>query len=72
METVALRNRLKEYIDHADVSELKILLKIIDTSEEFEPDTPEEYNADIDRAIKDMDNGEFYTQEEAIKRSKNW
>lgn len=72
METLALRNRIKEYIDQAEASELEFFHKIIDGAEEYRPETIGEYNADLDRAIKDMDCGKFYTQEEAIERSKNW
>ncbi len=35
-------------------------------------DTIEEYNADIDAGIKEIESGEFYSQEEAKKIASKW
>ena len=35
-------------------------------------DTVEEYNADIDAGIKEIENGEFYTQDDAKKIANKW
>ena len=35
-------------------------------------DTIEEYNADIDAAIAEIERGEFYTQEEVRKMASKW
>lgn len=35
-------------------------------------DSIEEYNADLDQGIKEIENGEFYTQEEARKIASQW
>ncbi len=35
-------------------------------------DTIEDYNVDIDLGIKEIENGEFHTQEEALKIASQW
>lgn len=35
-------------------------------------DTIEEYNRDLDKAIEEIENGEYYTQEEVEKIASKW
>lgn len=37
-----------------------------------EPDTVAQYNADLDTAIKEIEDGEFYTQKGARKIAQQW
>ena len=48
------------------------LVSTYDDDEVYEPDTLEAYNKDIDQAIKEVENGETYTQEEARKIAEKW
>lgn len=51
------------------IEKIKRLLETINTSKEA---TAAEYNADIDAALKSINDGEYYTQDEAKNLSKKW
>ncbi|MGB5942426.1 MAG: hypothetical protein WBG71_06045 [Leeuwenhoekiella sp.] len=36
------------------------------------PNTAEQYNQDLDNAVREIENGDFYTQEEAKKIADKW
>lgn len=48
------------------------LEKIIKKENLAERETLEDYNKDIDEAIAEIENGDFYTQEEIEKMAKEW
>lgn len=48
------------------------LEKIIKKENLSERETLEDYNKDIDEAIAEIENGDFYTQEEIEKMAKEW
>ncbi|MCZ8227900.1 hypothetical protein [Flavobacterium sp.] len=51
------------------IEKIKRLLETINTSKEA---TAAEYNADIDAALKSINDGAYYTQDEAKNLSKKW
>ncbi len=51
------------------IEKIKRLLETINTSKEA---TTAEYNADIDAALKNINDGAYYTQEDAKNLSKKW
>lgn len=51
------------------IEKIKRLLETINTSKEA---TALEYNADIDAALKNINDGAYYTQEDAKNLSKKW
>jgi hypothetical protein len=53
-------------------SVMEKLEKILKKEQLHDRDTIEEYNKDIDKGIKEIENGEFYTQEEAREKANKW
>lgn len=51
---------------------LDVAKHYVDLKEETIPISIEKYNAEIDEAMKRMDEGEFYTHEEVVEMSKGW
>ena len=52
------------------IEKIKRLLETINTSKETT--TAAEYNADIDAALKSINDGAYYTQEDAKNLAKKW
>ena len=70
-----LRENIVDYIKNkADDRFLRMVNSLASTydDEVDEPDTLEAYNKEIDQAIKEVENGETYTQEEARKIAEKW
>ena len=70
-----LRENIVDYIKNkADDRFLRMVNSLASTydDEVDEPDTLQTYNKEIDQAIKEVENGETYTQEEARKIAEKW
>mgnify|MGYP006436326931 CR=1 FL=1 len=69
-----LRENVVDYIKNkADDRFLRMVNSLASVyDEEDEPDTLQAYDKEIDLAIKEVENGETYTQEEARKIAKKW
>ena len=71
-----LRENVVDYIKNkADDKFLRMvqsLASTYDDDEVDEPDAMQAYNEEIDQAIKEVENGETYTQEEARKIAEKW
>ncbi len=65
---------LEELQDVKDPSLLKAIKNILKYRKKVvsKHDTIESYNLDIDQGIAEIENGEFYTQEEARKIANKW
>ena len=76
MEAIDLRQSVLDYIqnkaDNKFLRLVKAMAKTYHEEETSERDTLKQYNKDIDQAIADVENGEFYTQEEVEKMAKEW
>ena len=75
MNSNELRENVVDYIKNkADDRFLRMVNSLRSTydDEVDEPDTLEAYNKDIDQAIKEVEHGETYTQEEARKIAEKW
>jgi predicted transcriptional regulator len=75
MESLELRQTVLDYIKNkADHRLLRMIKALTDSYQEEQPerDTIEQYNADIDRAIQEIENGNFYTHEEVKEMMKKW
>ena len=74
MSTVELKNKLKEKIESLDEDYLlEYLMNIIETetsNEAFE--MPESHKKSIDRGLAQIKAGNTYTNEEVIKRVRQW
>jgi predicted transcriptional regulator len=44
----------------------------VDLKDDTAPISIDQYNAEIDEAMKQMDAGEFYTHEQVVEMSKGW
>ena len=76
MNVMDLQARKYEFIQQLfkieRASVMDKLEKLLKKEQLNKRDTIEEYNADIDAAIKEIENGEFYTQEEVRKIADKW
>ncbi len=70
METTVINidEELKECIAQLDTSQKKSILELIKsflkTDKEIQPQTIEEYNKELEEAVKRIEAGEYYTHEE--------
>ncbi len=67
-----IQKELQTVKDPTLLEAIKNILKYRKKVSEFRRDTIEEYNADIDQGIQEIESGEFYTQEEARKIADKW
>lgn len=51
---------------------LVVARNYVELKEGSEPISLEQYNKEIDEAMREMDEGEFYTHEEVADASKTW
>lgn len=72
METLDLRQSVLKYIKNADSKFIKLVSALAKTYEEEERETIEQYNAEIDASIAEIERGDFYTQDEMEKKSREW
>lgn len=76
MESVDLRNSVLEFIKtKADTRFLKLVEALAASYHEnasIDRESLDEYNVDIDNAIKEIENGDFYTHENAKKIANQW
>ncbi len=73
---ISLDEELKDCIAQLDVSQKKSILELIKSfvknEEERKPQTIEEYNKELEEAVKRIEAGEYYTHEEVKEMAKNW
>lgn len=67
-----IQQELKDVKDPTLIQAFKNMLKYRKKVSEFRRDTIEQYNADLDQGIKEIESGAFYTQEEARKIADKW
>lgn len=72
METLKLRQHVLDYVKNADNRFLKLVNALAETYKEDEQETIEQYNAEIDASIEEIEQGDLYTQAEMEKMSKEW
>lgn len=76
MKAVDLRQNVLDYINNkADSRFLRLVNALAKTYQEEETTeriSIEQYNKEVDEAIARVENGEFYTQEEAEKIMDKW
>ncbi|MGB3342781.1 MAG: hypothetical protein WBA61_02605 [Aequorivita sp.] len=72
METLNLRQHVLDYVKNADNRFIKLVNALAETYEEDVRETIEQYNAEIDAGIDEIERGDFYTQAEMEKMSKKW
>jgi len=51
---------------------LQVAKNYVELKDDSAPISIEQYNAEIDAAMKRMDAGEFFTHEEVVEMSKGW
>lgn len=76
MTASSIESQFNEYWSKLTSLEKKSLLIVarnyVQLKESSEPISLEQYNIEIDEAMKEMDEGEFYTHEEVVEASKTW
>ena len=73
MTTVAIRKKLVNYMKVADDKKVKAMYALFE--DDIEQDgriSIEQYNKEIDEAMKEIKRGEVYTHQEVVKMSKSW
>lgn len=73
MTTVAIRQKLSDYVKVADDKKIKAMYALLE--DDINPGgriSLEQYNKEIDEAMKEVKKGEVFTHEEVVKMSKNW
>lgn len=51
---------------------LQVARHYVELKDDSSPISIEQYNAEIDEAMKRMDAGEFYTHEDVVQMAKGW
>lgn len=72
MEALNLRQHVLDYVKNADYRFVKLVSALAESYKEEERETIEQYNAEIDKGIAEIEQGDFYTQDEMEKMSKKW
>jgi hypothetical protein len=73
MNTLAIRERLLNFIQTADDKKVKGLYALLeDEMQEGERISVAQYNKEIDAAMEEVKRGEVYSHEEVIQMSKKW
>lgn len=76
MGAPSLDKEFMQYWMRLSVVEKESLFRVAKHYVELKDDTTpislEQYNAEIEEAMKQMDAGEFYTHEEVVAMSKGW
>jgi hypothetical protein len=80
MDTIEIRKRIHQYIDLADERLLNLINAIITQDEntiiayttEGKPLTAAEYRKELDLSEKEIENGEFISQEDLEKEIEKW
>ena len=73
MGTIEIREKLHQYVDNSEddiINAVFALFKTYNSSPKMSEADIEEYNRDIDKAMKEIDNGNFVTHEEVVNRIK--
>ena len=73
MTTVAIRQKLSNYLQVADDKKIKAMYALLeDDINKGGRISMEKYNKEIDEAMAEVKRGEVYTHEEVVKMSKSW
>ncbi len=76
MTASSIESEFNEYWSKLTPLEKKSLMIVarnyVQLKESSAPISLEQYNKEIDEAMKEMDEGEFYTHEEVVEASKTW
>lgn len=68
----ALREEIKEYINHADDRTLRLMRAIIEAENDWWDEISEEEKASIKRGIKDVKEGRVMPHEDVMKKYNKW
>jgi len=73
MATQLMQKKMLEYFGRLNTAEQKSVLQLVKTfaerrEDDFNPQTIEEYNRELDEANARIDAGEFVTHEEVMKK----
>lgn len=73
MTTVAIRQKLSDYLEVADDKKIKAMYALLEYEINMEGCINlEQYNKEIDEAMEEVKWGEVFTHEEVLKMSKRW
>lgn len=73
MTTLAIRQKLSDYLQVADDKKIRAIYTILeDDINEGGRISVEQYNKEIDEAMEEVKRGEVFTHEEMVKISKTW
>ncbi len=77
MTTLAIRQKVHQYIDNADESVIRALFSILKDAAKDEKKllkrlTLSEYNKSLELAEKEVADGKYLTQEKAVKQIRSW
>ena len=77
MTSIAIRQKVQQYIDNADDAVIKALFSILkkvskNEKQDLKQLTIEEYNKSLDLAEKEIADGKYLTHREAVKKIRNW
>ena len=73
MTTLAIRQKLSDYLQVADDKKIRAIYTILeDDINEGGRISVEQYNKEIDEAMEEIKRGEVFTHEEMVKISKTW
>ena len=73
MTTLAIRQKLSDYLQVADDKKIRAIYTILeDDINEGSRISIEQYNKEIDEAMEEVKRGEVFTHEEVVKISKTW
>lgn len=69
-DTRVLKLELIEWL--AAISDHKLIEELAEWKEEHQRVSLEKYNSDLDEADRQIDNGDFFTQDEVEARAEKW
>ena len=73
MTTLAIRQKLSDYLQVADDKKIRAIYTILEVDiNEGGRISIEQYNKEIDEAMEEVKRGEVFTHEEMVKISKTW
>lgn len=72
MTTLAIRQKLSDYLQIADDKKIAIYTILVDDINEGYRVCIEQYNKEIDEAMEEVKRGEVFTHEKVDKILKNW